>query len=194
MRDPRLAGLPLAVYQKHIVVTCNYIARDFGIQKLMLRSKAKQICPNLKEINGEDLTPYRKASEKILQILNGYGVVEKVGLDEAFVDITNYVSKEDMVKREELDWCGHVLKSDQSERTAICAPNRLRPMDLRETKDSSTINDDFQAGPSDVTENCLRIGSNVAFAIRKHILAQTGFKVRHYIMTFVNLLCKYVKI
>lgn len=38
--------------------------------------------------SGEDLTPYRAASKAILAALRRYGPVERLGLDEFFVDAT----------------------------------------------------------------------------------------------------------
>jgi len=35
---------PIAVGQKHIIVTCNYVARAHGVSKLMLQSSAKMAC------------------------------------------------------------------------------------------------------------------------------------------------------
>ena len=56
---------PFAVTQKHIVVTCNYPARKLGIKKLQLISEAKDKCPRLILQSGEDLTPFRRASNEI---------------------------------------------------------------------------------------------------------------------------------
>ena len=64
-RNPSLVSQPFAIGQKHIIVTCNYVARGRGVTKLMLRSKAKYICPELIIIEGSDLEPYRRQSRKI---------------------------------------------------------------------------------------------------------------------------------
>ncbi|PKU30519.1 hypothetical protein llap_19177 [Limosa lapponica baueri] len=53
------------VQQKNIVVTCNYEARKCGVKKLMSVKDAKETCPQLILVNGEDLTPYREMSYKV---------------------------------------------------------------------------------------------------------------------------------
>lgn len=40
------ATLP-GVTQKYLVVTCNYVAREFGVRKLMGIQEAQRLCPNL---------------------------------------------------------------------------------------------------------------------------------------------------
>ena len=58
---------PLAVGQKHIIVTCNYAARSYGVQKLSTREDAMKKCPNLLIVEGSDLRQYRKHSRKIYE-------------------------------------------------------------------------------------------------------------------------------
>ena len=47
VENPELREKPLAITQKNIVVTCNYVARKFGIKKLMLIKDAMNLCSNL---------------------------------------------------------------------------------------------------------------------------------------------------
>lgn len=47
VREPSLAGRPLAVTQKYLVVTCNYPARARGVTKLMGVAEAKKRCPHI---------------------------------------------------------------------------------------------------------------------------------------------------
>lgn len=87
--------LPLGVQQKNILVTCNYVARQYGIKKLMLLSEAKKLCPAIVIVNGEDLTPYRQMSQRIFEHLMKFSpFVEKLGFDENFIDVTALVAKE----------------------------------------------------------------------------------------------------
>ncbi|KAJ7428321.1 DNA polymerase iota [Pitangus sulphuratus] len=65
LRNPDLKNKPLGVQQKSLVVTCNYEARKFGIRKLMGVREAKEKCPQLVLVKGEDLTPYREMSNKV---------------------------------------------------------------------------------------------------------------------------------
>ncbi|KAL3288361.1 hypothetical protein HHI36_002809 [Cryptolaemus montrouzieri] len=94
MKNPELKNVPFGVQQKNIVVTSNYLAREFGIRKCMLLSDAKQMCPNLVLVNGEDLNDYRSMSYKVTSLLQKYSnSVERLGLDENFIDVANLVDE-----------------------------------------------------------------------------------------------------
>ncbi|KAF7729768.1 DNA-directed DNA polymerase eta rad30 [Apophysomyces ossiformis] len=88
----------------------NYTARKFGITRLGTTAKeAKRMCPaTYAEDDPEPryypspdrathkvcLDPYREASKKILAIFGKYASkIQKVGLDEAFIDVTSYVNE-----------------------------------------------------------------------------------------------------
>ncbi|XP_076991543.1 DNA polymerase iota isoform X2 [Tamandua tetradactyla] len=92
--NPELKGKPLGVQQKYLVVTCNYEARKLGIKKLMSVRDAKEKCPQLVLVNGEDLTRYREMSYKVTELLEEFSpVVERLGFDENFVDLSEMVKK-----------------------------------------------------------------------------------------------------
>ncbi|XP_011555941.3 DNA polymerase iota [Plutella xylostella] len=112
IRNPELRSVPLGVQQKNIVVTSNYEARKFGIQKCMLVTDAVKACPNLKLVNGEDLQPYRIASNKIFTLLQTWKCpVEKLGMDENFIDVTNLVQERvKMVDSKSVTVAGHAYK------------------------------------------------------------------------------------
>lgn len=94
IRAPDLRDKPLGVQQKSIVVTCNYEARKHGVKKLMSLKEAKEKCPHLVLVNGEDLTPYREMSYKVTELLGEYcPLVERLGFDENFMDITEVVEE-----------------------------------------------------------------------------------------------------
>lgn len=57
--------LSSGIQQKNIIVTCNYVARELGVTKLMSLTHAKEKCPQLVLVNGEDLTHYREMSYKV---------------------------------------------------------------------------------------------------------------------------------
>ncbi|XP_020948988.1 DNA polymerase iota isoform X7 [Sus scrofa] len=87
-------GLAWWVQQKYHVVTCNYEARKFGVKKLMKVRDAKEKCPQLVLVNGEDLTRYRETSYKVTELLEQFSpLVERLGFDENFVDLTEMVEK-----------------------------------------------------------------------------------------------------
>lgn len=94
LRNPALCEVPLGIQQKNILVTCNYEARRYGVQKCMLISDALTACPNLKLVNGEDLHDYRAASNKIFLLLQSWKCpVEKLGMDENYIDVTKLVQE-----------------------------------------------------------------------------------------------------
>lgn len=93
--NPALKSLPLGIKQKSILATCNYVARARGVKKLMLISDAQQRCPELVLMNGEDLTRFRNASKKLWTFLRAHSWnnrVERLGLDEVFMDVSDIVA------------------------------------------------------------------------------------------------------
>ncbi|KAF2963205.1 hypothetical protein GQX73_g10363 [Xylaria multiplex] len=93
--NPALKSQPLGVKQKSILATCNYVARARGVKKLMLISEAQKICPDLILMNGEDLTRFRDVSKKLWAFLRAHSWnhrVERLGLDEVFLDVTDVVA------------------------------------------------------------------------------------------------------
>lgn len=94
IRNPNLRNVPLGIQQKHIVVTCNYIAREQGVTKLSFITDAKKKCPDLVLVNGEDLTVYREFSGKVHSLLTQEftPLVERLGMDENFLDVTDLVN------------------------------------------------------------------------------------------------------
>ncbi|KAK3901436.1 hypothetical protein C8A05DRAFT_44904 [Staphylotrichum tortipilum] len=94
-QQPALRALPLGVKQKGILATCNYVARRHGIKKLMPIAEAKKLCPSLVLADGENLSPFRDVSKRLYALLRSYswnGRVERLGLDEVFLDVTDVVS------------------------------------------------------------------------------------------------------
>ncbi|XP_046477768.1 DNA polymerase iota [Neodiprion pinetum] len=101
LRHPELDGKPLGVQQKNIVVTSNYLARKFGVGKCMSVQEALRLCPGLSLIRGEDLSEYRRISTKISEILHQFTpLVERLGMDESFVDVSSMVERYENDKRD----------------------------------------------------------------------------------------------
>ncbi|KAI3372612.1 hypothetical protein L3Q82_023091 [Scortum barcoo] len=94
IRNPALREVPLGIQQKYIIVTCNYVARQQGVTKLMSVTDAKEKCPQLVLVKGEDLTHYREMSYKMTELLMSYcPLVERLGFDENFMDVTDMVER-----------------------------------------------------------------------------------------------------
>lgn len=94
INNPKLKLKPLGVQQKNCLVTSNYLAREYGIKKLMSVTDAQKLCPNLVLVNGSDLINYKRMSTKIFDVLSTFTTnVEKLGLDENFMDVTTIIDE-----------------------------------------------------------------------------------------------------
>ncbi|XP_043834697.1 DNA polymerase iota isoform X6 [Dromiciops gliroides] len=145
---PELKGKPLGVQQKYLVVTCNYEARKLGVKKLMSVRDAKEKCPQLVLVNGEDLTRYREMSYKVTELLEEFSpVVERLGFDENFVDITQTVEKR-----------LHQLQSDDYSVVAV----------------SGHVYNNQSVNLNDILHVRLLIGSQIAAEMREAIFNQLG--------------------
>ncbi|KAF3189291.1 hypothetical protein TWF225_003040 [Orbilia oligospora] len=115
--NPALKNLPLAIQQKQIIVTCNYVARKRGLHKLQLLSEAKRACPDLVVVNGENLDLFRDCSKENFLFLKEYiwsGKIERLGFDEVFMDVTDQIDYNlDLAKKESFKTGFYQLKPDQ---------------------------------------------------------------------------------
>jgi DNA polymerase IV len=90
-RRPDLRGLPVIVAgtgPRAVVTTASYEARRFGVGSAMPAARARRLCPD-----GIYLTPdfpyYREASRQVMALVRACSeVVEVVGLDEAYLDLS----------------------------------------------------------------------------------------------------------
>jgi len=116
--NPSLSHQPIGVQQKFLVVTTNYVARDLGVKKMTWVKDALQQCPSLILLNGEDISKYRFMSERIYQCLTTFSpLVEKLGLDENFLDITEQVNRQLAVTTSTPVLVGHVYGQDESSKS-----------------------------------------------------------------------------
>jgi len=102
-RRPELRGLPMVVAgsgPRAVVTTASYEARAaHGIGSAMPLSRARRLCPDLVVVP-PDFAAYREASGKVMGILRAnIDVVEVVGLDEAYMDLTGYLTPNASMQR-----------------------------------------------------------------------------------------------
>lgn len=97
LRHPELMGKPVVVggdgdpRKRGVVSTASYEARKYGIHSAMPLRTAYRLCPKAAFLP-VDIPAYRRVSERIMSILREYTpLVEPVGLDEAFLDVTRSV-------------------------------------------------------------------------------------------------------
>ena len=119
--DPSLVDKPLAIGDKNMIMTTNYFARNFGIRSGVPSFIGKKLCPNLIFMR-PDYTKYRAASEEIQAILKEYDPeLEVVGLDEANLDVTDYLRKNDMDNEMGRLFMGQKVRQEIRERTRMTA-------------------------------------------------------------------------
>ncbi|MBU2603300.1 MAG: DNA polymerase IV [Actinobacteria bacterium] len=88
--DPSLRDKPVIVGggERGVVSTCNYIARRYGVHSAMPMRTARRLCPHAVVLSG-DHRLYAQYSRRFSDLLDEYSpLIEKVGIDEAFVDLT----------------------------------------------------------------------------------------------------------
>ena len=91
LENPDDKGIPLAVGgkpgQRGVIASASYEAREKGVRSAMASSKALKICPELKLVSS-NRPMIRSCSAKVMEILARYGTLERMSVDEAFVDLS----------------------------------------------------------------------------------------------------------
>lgn len=90
--DPRLRGKPVIVgghsIKRGVVASASYEARAFGVRSAMPLYKAMELCPHALKVTVR-MDRYREVNAKLHEIWGRFApVVEGVGLDEAYLDMT----------------------------------------------------------------------------------------------------------
>ena len=92
LENPEDEGVPLAVGgkpgQRGVIASASYEARELGIRSAMASRRALQRCPELKLVSS-NRPMIRSCSAQVMDILSRYGTLERMSVDEAFVDISS---------------------------------------------------------------------------------------------------------
>lgn len=90
-RRPELRGLPVVVAgsgPRAVVTTASYAARRFGVGSAMPAARARRLCPQAVFLT-PDFPLYRDVSRRLMSLLTAAAdTVEVVGLDEAYMDLS----------------------------------------------------------------------------------------------------------
>ncbi|CAK7203237.1 hypothetical protein SEUCBS139899_005968 [Sporothrix eucalyptigena] len=156
-----LVGRSVGVTQKSILATCNYEARRRGVRKLMRITEARRICPDIVLVDGEDLSPFRDVSKQLYRLVRdavGPGApVERLGLDEVFVDATALV---DANLERLLARYGCIINGSKNDsNTCVLPPKR----------------DGFDISHHDKTCMRLLLGSQLAAHLRHRLEHEAGY-------------------
>jgi DNA polymerase-4 len=105
-RHPELMGKPVVIggngdpVKRGVVSTASYEARKFGIHSAMPLRTAHKLCPHAIFLP-VDHEEYSRVSERIKKILREFtSIIEDVGLDEAFLDISHINKSSEEIAKE----------------------------------------------------------------------------------------------
>lgn len=111
---PELKHVPMAV-GKGVLTTCNYHARKFGCRSGMAGFVATKLCPELIFLP-LNFPKYIAKAKEVREILADYDTrFESAGLDEAYLNITQYCKDKDMDPEEVVTQ----LRDEVAEKTKI---------------------------------------------------------------------------
>lgn len=93
LHNPELRGKPFAVggrpEERGVVSSCSYAARAHGVHSAMPMSQALRLCPGLIIVR-QGRGRYAEKSRQVMECLHHLSpLVEKISIDEAFVDISD---------------------------------------------------------------------------------------------------------
>src|ERR1700737_2289566 len=84
--DPSLRGKPIAV-GGGVVLAASYEAKAFGVRGGMPGRRARELCPQLRFVNGH-FTEYQRLGDAAIKVVGDFTpLVERISIDEAFADV-----------------------------------------------------------------------------------------------------------
>lgn len=111
--NPNLIGKPVVVggrSKRGIITTANYEARKYGIHSAMPLFIAKNLYPSLIIVPGRRHR-YLEKSKEVFDILHNYtDTLEKVSIDEAYLDLSNSLNSVEVAKQ---------IKNEVKDRTGL---------------------------------------------------------------------------
>jgi DNA polymerase-4 len=90
LMDPSLVGKPIAV-GSGVVLAASYEAKAFGVAAGMAGWQARQLCPDLRFVGGH-FRDYQRLGDQVIDVLHDFTpLVERISIDEAFLDVSGSV-------------------------------------------------------------------------------------------------------
>ncbi|MFZ0545482.1 MAG: DNA polymerase IV [Candidatus Promineifilaceae bacterium] len=90
---PEDGGIPLIVggrpEERGVVASASYEARRRGVHSAMPAITAVRLCPEVKFV-GHNWPRIRECSHRVMEILGEYGPLEKMSVDEAYIDLSSH--------------------------------------------------------------------------------------------------------
>lgn len=122
--NPELRNKPVIVggrsYNRGVVATASYEARKFGVHSAMPTKTAHKLCPNGIFVHPR-FERYKEISAQVREIFLSYSeFIEPLSLDEAFLDITELVSRTRSAKAIALS-----IQSDIFEKTGLTSSSGI---------------------------------------------------------------------
>ena len=128
--DPSLKGKPFAVGGMGMISTANYEARKYGVRSAMPGFIARKLCPELVFVR-PNFKKYVEVAKITREIFARYDPeFTAMSLDEASLDLTNYVREVDSGKRKLLNEDDSLSHLSTSERVV----REIREEILKQTK------------------------------------------------------------
>ena len=97
LEHPEDKGVPIAVggspNGRGVVASASYEARQYGVRSAMPSSRAIKLCPQIKFVR-HNWPLIKETSSKVMEILQEFGPVEKMSVDEAYVDVSEHPDPE----------------------------------------------------------------------------------------------------
>jgi DNA polymerase-4 len=127
--DPALQGLPVVVggdpAGRGVVAAASYEARRHGIHSAMPAAQARRSCPEAVFLR-PDFARYKTESEAIFAIYREFSpIVEPMSLDEAYVDVSQYLGDFGSATEIALEIRRRVRRQRQLTVSVGVAPNKL---------------------------------------------------------------------
>ncbi len=88
--DPSLRGKPIAV-GGGVVLAASYEAKAYGVSGGMGGRRARELCPHLRFVGGH-FSEYQRLGDQVIDIMRDFTpLVERISIDEAFLDVAGTV-------------------------------------------------------------------------------------------------------